>query len=144
VIVAHLRGYGSIHLLDVATSQAGQWGAIGADVTDLMNALIIGRAIIGRVRLVLRAARVAAALRLEWCLGLENSHRCCEPNHTRSAALRLHPAPAEEELTMPYKGSQGCGQSTLARSSPRIGQMSCIHIQRTSRIWLEVLAQVDV
>lgn len=70
VIVPHLRGHGSTRFLDAATPRAGQQGAIGTDVIDLMDALGIRRAVLAGYDWGGRAACVAAALHPERCAGL--------------------------------------------------------------------------
>jgi pimeloyl-ACP methyl ester carboxylesterase len=70
VIVPHLRGHGSTRFLDGATPRAGQQGAIGADVTALMDALKLSRAVLAGYDWGGRAACVVAALWPERCAGL--------------------------------------------------------------------------
>jgi pimeloyl-ACP methyl ester carboxylesterase len=70
VIVPHLRGHGPTRFLDPAEPRAGQQGALGADVIDLMDALGIPNAILAGYDWGGRAACVAAALWPDRCRGL--------------------------------------------------------------------------
>ena len=70
VIVPHLRGHGTTRFLDSATPRSGQQASIGADLTALMDALEMPRAVLAGYDWGGRAACVAAALWPERCLGL--------------------------------------------------------------------------
>ena len=70
VVVPYLRGHGSTRFLDANEPRAGQQGAIGADVIDLMDALEMPSAILAGYDWGGRAACVAAALWPERCRGL--------------------------------------------------------------------------
>jgi pimeloyl-ACP methyl ester carboxylesterase len=70
VIVPYLRGHGSTRFLEKAEPRAGQQGAIGADVIDLMDALDLPKAVLAGYDWGGRAACVAAALWPERCTGL--------------------------------------------------------------------------
>lgn len=70
VIVPYLRGHGATTFVDATTPRAGQQGAIGDDVIQLMNALRIDRAVLAGYDWGGRAACVAAALWPERCAGL--------------------------------------------------------------------------
>ncbi|HYP14132.1 MAG TPA: alpha/beta hydrolase [Bryobacteraceae bacterium] len=70
VIVPHLRGHGSTRFLDSRTPRSGQQGAIGVDVTALMDALELNRAVLAGYDWGGRAACVVAALWPERCTGL--------------------------------------------------------------------------
>jgi pimeloyl-ACP methyl ester carboxylesterase len=70
VIVPYLRGHGSTHFRDSATPRAGQQGAIGVDVIELMDALKLPRAVLAGYDWGGRAACVVAALWPTRCAGL--------------------------------------------------------------------------
>jgi pimeloyl-ACP methyl ester carboxylesterase len=70
VIVPHLRGHGTTRFLDNATPRSGQQAAIGADVTALLDALNMPRAVLAGYDWGGRAACVAAALWPQRCTGL--------------------------------------------------------------------------
>ena len=70
VIVPHLRGHGSTRFRDAQTPRAGQQGALGRDVVDLMDALEVERAVLAGYDWGGRAACVVAALWPERCVGL--------------------------------------------------------------------------
>jgi pimeloyl-ACP methyl ester carboxylesterase len=67
VIVPYLRGYGTTRFLSAATFRNGQQAALGVDVVALMDALGIGRAIIGGFDWGARTANVMAALWPQRC-----------------------------------------------------------------------------
>jgi pimeloyl-ACP methyl ester carboxylesterase len=70
VIVPYLRGHGSTRFVDANAPRAGQQGAIGADVIELIDALDIRKAVFAGFDWGGRAACVAAALWPERCNGL--------------------------------------------------------------------------
>jgi len=70
VLVPYLRGHGPTRFLDTSTPRAGQQGAIGSDVVELMDSLDIPRAILAGYDWGGRAGCVAAALWPERCAGL--------------------------------------------------------------------------
>jgi len=70
VIVPYLRGYGPTRFRDSATPRSGEQAAIGADMTALMDALEIERAVFAGYDWGGRAACVGAALWPERCIGL--------------------------------------------------------------------------
>ena len=70
VIVPYLRGHGPTRFLDSAAPRSGQQSAIGTDVTALMDALSIPRAIFAGYDWGGRAACVAAALWPRRCAGI--------------------------------------------------------------------------
>jgi pimeloyl-ACP methyl ester carboxylesterase len=65
VIVPYLRGYGTTRFLSPATPRNGQPAALAEDVTALLDALRIEKAIIGGCDWGARTANVVAALRPE-------------------------------------------------------------------------------
>ncbi len=62
VIVPYLRGYGSTRFLSNETFRNGQQSAVAIDVIALMDALKIGKAILGRLRLGGADGAIIAAL----------------------------------------------------------------------------------
>jgi pimeloyl-ACP methyl ester carboxylesterase len=67
VIVPHLRGYGTTRFLSSATFRNGQQAAVALDVIALMDALKIGKAVIGGFDWGARTANIIAALWPERC-----------------------------------------------------------------------------
>jgi len=70
VIVPYVRGYGSTRFLSSDTPRNGQQAAVAADVTALMDALKIEKAIIAGFDWGARSANVVAALWPERCKAL--------------------------------------------------------------------------
>ena len=70
VIVPFARGYGTTRLLSDDTLRNGQQAALAVDVTTLMDALGIGKAILGGYDWGGRSADVVAALWPDRCTGL--------------------------------------------------------------------------
>jgi pimeloyl-ACP methyl ester carboxylesterase len=70
VIVPYLRGYGSTRFLSTDTFRNGQQSVVGLDITALMDALKIQKAIIGGYDWGSRTADIIAALWPERCKGL--------------------------------------------------------------------------
>ena len=70
VIVPHLRGYGTTRFLSGESPRNGQPAALAADLTALMDALKIKRAIVGGFDWGARTADIVAALWPERCKGL--------------------------------------------------------------------------
>jgi pimeloyl-ACP methyl ester carboxylesterase len=70
VLVPWLRGYGPTRFLDPATPRSGQQAALGSDVRDFMDALVIAKAILVGYDWGGRAACVVAALWPERVAGL--------------------------------------------------------------------------
>jgi pimeloyl-ACP methyl ester carboxylesterase len=70
VIVPYLRGYGSTRFLSDATFRNGQPAAVAADIVALMDALKIGKPIIGGFDWGARTADIIAALWPERCKAL--------------------------------------------------------------------------
>jgi pimeloyl-ACP methyl ester carboxylesterase len=62
VIVPYLRGYGATRFLKAETPRSGEQAALGADLLALMDALKIGRAVLGGYDWGGRAACVVSAL----------------------------------------------------------------------------------
>jgi pimeloyl-ACP methyl ester carboxylesterase len=70
VIVPYLRGYGATRFLSSETFRNGQQSAIAVDIIALMDALKIGKAIIGGFDWGARTANIMAALWPERCKAL--------------------------------------------------------------------------
>jgi pimeloyl-ACP methyl ester carboxylesterase len=70
VIVPYLRGYGTTRFLSSDTLRSGQQSVIALDIITLMDALKIGRAIIGGCDWGARTADIIAALWPERCKAL--------------------------------------------------------------------------
>ncbi|ACP21709.1 putative epoxide hydrolase protein (plasmid) [Sinorhizobium fredii NGR234] len=70
VIVPYLRGYGTTRFISEDTPRNGQQSAIAADTVALMDALGIGKAIIGGCDWGARTANILAALWPERCKAL--------------------------------------------------------------------------
>jgi pimeloyl-ACP methyl ester carboxylesterase len=70
VIVPFLRGYGSTRFLSADTARNGEPAALAQDAIDLMDALHIGKAVIGGFDWGARSADVIAALWPERCKAL--------------------------------------------------------------------------
>ncbi len=70
VIVPYLRGYGSTRFLSPDTMRNGQQSVVAHDITVLMDALKIDKAIIGGFDWGARTADIIAALWPERCKGL--------------------------------------------------------------------------
>src|SRR2546428_5976017 len=70
VIVPYLRGYGSTRFLSSTTPRNGQQSVVAVDIIALMDALKIGRAILGGFCLGTRTAHIIAALWPGRCQGL--------------------------------------------------------------------------
>src|SRR5277367_2846269 len=93
VIVPYLRGYGATRFLSSTTFRNGQQSAVAADVTDLMDALKIEKAIIGGFDWGARSANIVAALWPERCKALVTVSGYAVPN---VAAQKLPLPPAGE------------------------------------------------
>ena len=70
VIVPYLRGYGTTRFLSSETFRNGQPSALAVDIIDLMDALKIGKAVIGGFDWGARTADIIAALWPERCKGI--------------------------------------------------------------------------
>src|SRR4029450_5488127 len=67
VIVPHLRGYGTTRFLSSDTFRNGQQAAVALDIIAFMDALKIGRAVIGAFDWGARTSNIIAALWPERC-----------------------------------------------------------------------------
>jgi pimeloyl-ACP methyl ester carboxylesterase len=70
VIVPYLRGYGTTRFLSSTTPRNGQQSVVAVDIIALLDALKIGRAILGGFDWGARTADIIAALFPERCKGL--------------------------------------------------------------------------
>jgi pimeloyl-ACP methyl ester carboxylesterase len=93
VIVPYVRGCGTTRFLSSATFRNGQQAAVAVDVTDLMDALKIEKAIIGGFDWGARSANIVAALWPERCKALVTVSGYAVPN---VAAQKL-PLPPDGE-----------------------------------------------
>jgi pimeloyl-ACP methyl ester carboxylesterase len=62
VIVPHLRGFGATRFLSAETPRSGQQAALGNDLRELMDALVVNRAVLAGYDWGGRAACIVAAL----------------------------------------------------------------------------------
>ena len=99
VIVPYLRGYGPTRFLDAATPRSGEQAALGADLLALMDALGLGRALLGGYDWGGRAACIVAALWPERVQGLVSVNGYNIQNIARSGV----PAAPENELRLWYQ-----------------------------------------
>ena len=70
VIVPYLRGYGTTRFLSSTTPRNGQQAVVAVDIIALLDALKIGRAILGGFDWGARTADIIAAIFPERCTGL--------------------------------------------------------------------------
>lgn len=99
VIVPYLRGYGPTRFLSAATPRSGEQAALGADLLALMDAMKIGRAVVGGYDWGGRAACIVSALWPERVTALVTGNSYNIQNITRSG----EPAAAEQEAAMWYQ-----------------------------------------
>lgn len=99
VIVPWLRGYGPTRFLSADTPRSGEQAALGADMLALMDALGIGRAVLGGYDWGGRAACIVAALWPERVVALVsgNSYNIQDIPHS------WEPRPAAEEAALWYQ-----------------------------------------
>jgi pimeloyl-ACP methyl ester carboxylesterase len=69
-VVPHLRGYGPTRFLDASTLRSGQQAALGNDLRELLDALLIEQAVLCGFDWGGRAACIVATLWPERCSGL--------------------------------------------------------------------------
>ncbi len=99
-IVPYLRGYGPTRFLSDETMRSGQQAAIAHDLTNLMEALQIPRAILGGYDWGGRAASIVAALWPEKAAGLVS---CGQGYNIQNIAAAMEPASAEDEARYWYQ-----------------------------------------
>ena len=99
VIVPWLRGYGGTRFLSADTPRSGEQAALGSDMLALMDALGIGRAILGGYDWGGRAACVIAALWPERVVGLVSGNAY----NIQDIARSWQPASASEEAALWYQ-----------------------------------------
>jgi pimeloyl-ACP methyl ester carboxylesterase len=99
VIVPWLRGYGPTRFLSPDTPRSGEQAALGADMLALMDALGIGRAVVGGYDWGGRAACVVSALWPGRVVALVTGNSYNIQNIARS----WEPAPAAEEAAYWYQ-----------------------------------------
>jgi len=98
-IVPYLRGYGATRFHDPATPRSGEQAAIGADLTALMDALGVKRAVFAGYDWGGRAACVAAALWPDRCTGLVSVNGYL----IQDIAKAMAPAKPEREVALWYQ-----------------------------------------
>lgn len=99
VIVPFVRGYGTTRFLSDDTIRNGQQAAVAADVTDLMDALGIGQAILAGFDWGARSADIVAALWPDRCKALVSVSGYLIGSQAANAA----PLPPEAELAWWYQ-----------------------------------------
>ncbi|MCL5776287.1 alpha/beta hydrolase [Limibaculum sp. FT325] len=99
VIVPFLRGYGPTRFLSAATPRSGEQAALAADLGALMDALGIGRAVLGGYDWGGRAACIVAALWPERVTALVSGNSYNIQDIPRS----WEPRPPEEEAALWYQ-----------------------------------------
>ena len=99
VIVPFVRGYGTTRFLSGDTVRNGQQAAVAADVTDLMDALGIGQAILAGFDWGARSADIVAALWPDRCKALVSVSGYLIGSQAANAA----PLPPEAELAWWYQ-----------------------------------------
>lgn len=99
VIVPYLRGYGPTRFLSAETPRSGEQAALGADLLALMDALGIGRAVLGGYDWGGRAACVVAALWPERAAALVSGNSY----NIQNIARAMEPASPEEEAAFWYQ-----------------------------------------
>jgi pimeloyl-ACP methyl ester carboxylesterase len=98
-LVPFLRGYGPTRFLSLDTMRSGQQAALAADLLAFMDALSIGRALLGGYDWGGRAACIVAALWPERVGGLVS---CGQAYNVQDIANAWRPAPPEEEARYWY------------------------------------------
>ncbi|HUS53747.1 MAG TPA: alpha/beta hydrolase [Thermohalobaculum sp.] len=99
VIVPYLRGYGPTKFLSPQTPRSGEQAALGADLLALMDALGIGRAVLGGYDWGGRAACVVAALWPDRVAALVSANSY----NIQDIARSMEPAPPAEEASFWYQ-----------------------------------------
>jgi pimeloyl-ACP methyl ester carboxylesterase len=99
VIVPHLRGFGTTRFLSEETFRNGEQAALALDVTSLMDALEVEKAIVAGFDWGARSADIVAALWPERCRGLT----AVSGYLIGSRAANRTPLPPAEELSWWYQ-----------------------------------------
>lgn len=99
VLVPWLRGYGPTRFLNSATPRSGEQAVLGADLLAFMDALEIGRAVLGGYDWGGRAACIVAALYPERVLGLVSGNSY----NIQDIARSMEPASPREEAALWYQ-----------------------------------------
>jgi pimeloyl-ACP methyl ester carboxylesterase len=99
VLVPYLRGFGPTRFLSPHTPRSGEQAALGADLLAFMDALGIGRAVIGGYDWGGRAACIVSALWPDRVAGLVSGNSYNIQNIARS----IEPAPPAEEASYWYQ-----------------------------------------
>jgi pimeloyl-ACP methyl ester carboxylesterase len=99
VIVPYLRGYGPTRFLSPDTFRSGEQAALGVDLKALMDALGIGRAVLGGYDWGGRAACIVAALWPDRVAALVSANSY----NIQDIARSLEPAPPAEEASFWYQ-----------------------------------------
>ncbi|HEY5749760.1 MAG TPA: alpha/beta hydrolase [Chryseolinea sp.] len=99
VIVPHLRGFGTTKFLSEATVRNGQQSVLALDVIHLMDALHIGKAILGGCDWGARTANIVAALWPERCKAMVSVSGYLIGNRETNKA----PLPPDAELQWWYQ-----------------------------------------
>jgi pimeloyl-ACP methyl ester carboxylesterase len=99
VIVPYLRGYGPTRFLDAATPRSGEQAALGQDLLSLMDALGLGRVLLGGYDWGGRAACIVAALWPERVRGLVSVNGYNIQNIAKAGT----PAAPENEFRLWYQ-----------------------------------------
>ena len=99
VIVPYLRGYGSTRFLSSETPRSGEQAALGTDLLALMDALEIGRTVVGGYDWGGRAACVVSALWPERVVALVSGNSY----NIQYIAREMEPVPPAEEAAYWYQ-----------------------------------------
>ena len=99
VIVPYLRGYGATRFLASDTLRSGQQAALGNDLKEFIDALVIERAVLAGYDWGGRAACIVAALWPERVLGLVSANGY----NIQDIAGSAKPASAEQEHRLWYQ-----------------------------------------
>ncbi|WP_149535291.1 alpha/beta fold hydrolase [Siccirubricoccus phaeus] len=111
-LVPYLRGYGPTRFLSPATPRSGQQAALGQDLLDFLDALKIGRAVLGGYDWGGRAACIVAALHPGRAAALVSGTGYNIQNIPNAA--RPAPAAAEHRLWYQYYFHTPRGEAGLA------------------------------
>ncbi|MDE2376410.1 alpha/beta hydrolase [Bradyrhizobium sp.] len=99
VLVPWLRGYGPTRFRSARTPRSGEQAALGADLLAFMDALGIGRAVLGGYDWGGRAACIVAALHPERATGLVSGNSY----NIQDIARAMEPASPPEEAALWYQ-----------------------------------------